>query len=216
MQNQLSGLNMLKDDDNKNDNHGERYDSIAQAFADMRDSFNTEKKYLDLFLEHLKERKDVLDVGCGSGHPIASYLIQNGCNVTGVDSSKELLSIAKSKCPAMKQIYGDVRTVNINQKFDGIIEWWCLFHLPKEDHKKMIARFASWLNKDGILEFTTGDSEYAASDSAMLNTELSFYSLDPIAYEQCLKRNGFKVLLREHDQEQHLVWIAQYIGSPLT
>jgi len=24
-----------------------------------------------------------------------------------------------------------------------------------------------------------------------------------------LKENGFKILLRENDQEQHLVWIAQ-------
>ena len=43
----------------------------------------------------------------------------------------------------------------------------------------------------------------------MLNQELCFYSLDPSVYEQYLKDNGFKILLRESDQDKHLVWIAR-------
>ena len=46
----------------------------------------------------------------------------------------------------------------------------------------------------------------------MLNQELAFYSLDPQLYEKYLRENDFKILLRENDQEQHLVWIAQYEG----
>jgi trans-aconitate methyltransferase len=169
-----------------------------------------EQKYIDLFLKELPPQSHILDVGCGSGYPIASYLIKNDTDVTGVDSSRELLKIATKKCPKMHQIYGDIRTVEINQKFDGIIEWWCLFHLPKEDHERMIARFASWLKKGGILEFTTGDHEYAGTSSAMLNQELAYYSLDPALYEKYLLNNDFKILLRENDQDEHLVWIAKY------
>ena len=68
--------------------------------------------------------------------------------------------------------------------------------------------FASWLKTGGILEFTTGDSEYQESSSTMLNQELNFYSLNPDFYEKSLKENGFKLLLRESDQETHLVWLA--------
>lgn len=197
-----------EDDNKKNDDQGKRYDNIAQGFADMRDSFYREQKYLDLFIERLKPNSSVLDVGCGSGFPIASYLIEKGLEVTGIDSSKKLLDIAKVKCPDMKQILGDVRRVSLSQQYDGIIEWWCLFHLPKDDQRKMIERFADWLKPGGILEFTTGDSAYADTSSAMLNQELDFYSLDPIEYEKCLNKAGFKVILRESDQEQHLVWLA--------
>jgi len=188
---------------------GKKYDLIASGFAEMRDSFSTEQKYIDLLIDHLKPNANILDVGCGSGFPIASYLIEHGFQVTGVDSSKKLLKIAEDKCPLMQPIFGDIRSVGINQKFDAIVEWWCLFHLPKEDHAKMIARFASWLKKGGILEFTTGDSEYQESSSTMLNQELNFYSLNPDIYEKYLKDNGFKLLLRESDQEQHLVWLAK-------
>lgn len=201
---------ILKDDFIKTLDQGKRYDLIAKGFAEMRDSFSTEKKYLDLFMQQLKPKSHILDVGCGSGYPIASYLIDNGFQVTGVDASKELLKIEKEKTPTMKQIYGDIRTVDINEKFDGVIEWWCLFHIPKPDHEKIIQHFASWLKSGGILEFTTGDAEYEDKSSDMLNQELAFYSLNPEFYEKALKKWGFKILLRESDQETHLVWIAQY------
>lgn len=46
----------------------------------------------------------------------------------------------------------------------------------------------------------------------MLDQELNYYSLDPSAYEKYLKNNGFKILLRESDQDQHMVWIAEKSG----
>jgi hypothetical protein len=68
--------------------------------------------------------------------------------------------------------------------------------------------FAQWLKPGGLLEFTSDDREYEGSDSNMLNQELHFYSLAPTAYEQYLKKYGFKILLKESDQEGHLVWIT--------
>jgi 2-polyprenyl-3-methyl-5-hydroxy-6-metoxy-1,4-benzoquinol methylase len=192
------------------DNEGKKYDLIAADFAKMRDSFSTEKKYIDLFLSYLKPSSHVLDVGCGSGYPIASYLIEHGLQVTGIDASKKLLKIAKKNCPTMTCVYGDIRYISLDSKYDGIVEWWCLFHLPKADHPKMIARFASWLKYGGILEFSTCESECEEKSSDMLDQELCFYSLDAKDYEKHLKANGFKILLRENHQEQQLVWIAKY------
>lgn len=185
------------------------YNDIASGFAEMRDEFYREKKYLDLFIKELPQRAHILDVGCGSGHPIANYLISNGLKVTGIDASKELLKIAKVKCPKMKTMLGDMRAISLQQQFDGVLEWWSLFHVPKSDHEKMISRFASWLRTGGVLEFTTGDEEYEDTSSDMLNHPLSFYSLAPIIYEKYLKKNGFKILLRENDQSQHFVWLAK-------
>jgi cyclopropane fatty-acyl-phospholipid synthase-like methyltransferase len=190
------------------DDEGKKYDLIASGFANMRDSFATEQKYIDLFIQLLNPGSHILDVGCGSGFPIASYLIERGFNVTGVDSSKELLKIAENKCPAMKTTLADIRVVNIEQQFDAIIEWWCLTHIPKKDHGEMITKFSQWLKVGGILEFTTGDTDYHEKDSNMLNQELNFYSLHPDVYEKHLKQSGFKLLLKESDQEQHLVWLA--------
>ena len=178
----------------------------------MRDSFNTEQKYLYALINYIPEKSHILDIGCGSGFPIANYFIEKNFSVTGIDGSQELLNIAKNKCPKMRGLYGDVRTIEFNETVDAIVEWWCLFHLPKSDHELMIARFAQWLKPGGILEFTSGDSEFEGTNSNMLNQELHFYSLDPEVYEQHLKNYGFEILLKESDQDQHLVWIAKKNG----
>lgn len=191
------------------ENQGKSYDLIAEDFAKMRDSFYSEQKYLDLFMSYLLPNSHILDIGCGSGYPIAAYLIEHGFQVTGIDGSQELLSIAQIKCPKLHSICGDVRTVKIDHKYDAILEWWCLFHIPKHDHEKMISRFGTWIKPGGFLEFTTGDHEYNHKSSDMLNQELSYYSLEPKLYEKYLKETGFKILLRENDQDQHMVWIAQ-------
>jgi hypothetical protein len=65
---------------------------------------------------------------------------------------KELLNISKNKCPKMCGLYGDVRTIEFNETVDAIVEWWCLFHLPKSDHELMIARFAQWLKPASCLD----------------------------------------------------------------
>ncbi len=194
------------------DNQGKQYDNIAQGFADMRDSFYMEQKYIDLLLGYLEPNAHILDVGCGSGYPIASYLLEHDFQVTGVDGSKKLLKIAKEKCPKMHLIYGDIRTVELTEKYDAILEWWCLFHLPKADQLHMIQCFTHWVKKGGIVEFTTGGREYEDKSSAMLNQELSFYSNDPVVYEKCLKENNFEIVLRENDQDDHLVWLVRYLG----
>ena len=66
-------------------NQGKSYDNIADGFAKMRDSFNTEQKYLDALINYLSEKSHILDIGCGSGFPIADYLIEKIFSVTGID-----------------------------------------------------------------------------------------------------------------------------------
>jgi SAM-dependent methyltransferase len=90
-------------------NQGKSYDNIAEGFAKMRDSFNTGQKYLDDLINHIPTQSHILDIGCGSGFPIANYLIEKNFQVTGIDGSEELLNIAKKKCPKMRGLYGDVR-----------------------------------------------------------------------------------------------------------
>lgn len=197
-------------------NQGKSYDTIAAGFAKIRDSFNTEQKYIDSLIEYLPKKSHILDIGCldigcGSGFPIATYLIEKNFQVTGVDGSQELLNIAKAKCPKMRGLYGDIRTIVLNETFDAIIEWWCLFHVPTSYHRKMIERFYKWLKPGGVVEFTTGNTEYEHASSNMLNQELHFYSLAPSTYQHYLKEQGFEILLKESDQEDHLVWIAKKI-----
>ncbi len=62
------------------------YDSYVRGFKDD----------LSLYALHTGPGDFVLEVGCGTGR-ILEYLLNLGCRVTGVDTSKEMLEIARSK-----------------------------------------------------------------------------------------------------------------------
>ena len=55
--------------------------------------------WLDRFTAGLKPGDTVLDVGCGSGRPLAAALLEGGFRVTGVDSSARLIAHAERDLP---------------------------------------------------------------------------------------------------------------------
>src|ERR1051325_5204983 len=58
-----------------------------------------EKPWLDRLIAVLPAGKEILDIGCGSGEPIADYMIAQGYDITGVDSSATLISVSRSRQP---------------------------------------------------------------------------------------------------------------------
>jgi 2-polyprenyl-3-methyl-5-hydroxy-6-metoxy-1,4-benzoquinol methylase len=49
-----------------------------------------------------------------------------------------------------------MRRLALGQRFDAVIAWHSLFHLPHDDQRVMFARFARLLNPGGMLMFTSG------------------------------------------------------------
>ena len=60
--------------------------------ADRRDVGWNESAWLDRFSALLPRGASILDIGCGSGEPIARYLIGHGFAVDGVDTSPTMIS----------------------------------------------------------------------------------------------------------------------------
>ena len=56
-----------------------------------------EKDWLDRFLASLPQNASILDIGCGSAEPIARYLIERGCHLTGTDSSSALIGSVEAR-----------------------------------------------------------------------------------------------------------------------
>jgi hypothetical protein len=63
----------------------------------------------------------VLDL-VGSGQPIAAYLIENGCQVTGRSLRGDVGNGAES-FPEQTWINVDMRHFRFDQQFDGILAW---------------------------------------------------------------------------------------------
>ena len=81
----------------------------------------------------------MLDIGCGSGEPIARYLVEQGCNVTGVDSSPDLIALCAASFPDLAWHVADMRTLSLARRFDGLLAWDSFFHLGHDDQRRMFA-----------------------------------------------------------------------------
>src|SRR5436190_12880410 len=88
-----------------------------------------EKPWLDRFLALLPQSASVLDIGCGTGQPIARYLIERGCQVTGIDSSPALIGMCRDRFPDQEWVVADMRELSLDRRFDGILAWNSFFHV---------------------------------------------------------------------------------------
>lgn len=135
------------------------YKGQAKRYASFAsESFSwkfVEKPTFDKYINPLlKEDFKVLDVGCGEGR-IIQYLIAKGIresNIVGVDSSEELLSIARRKLPRVKFLHSDITNPKLSfEELDLITSSMVFFYLDQKQLEKVLASFHRWLKKDGIL-----------------------------------------------------------------
>jgi 2-polyprenyl-3-methyl-5-hydroxy-6-metoxy-1,4-benzoquinol methylase len=62
---------------------------------------------------------EVLDIGCGTGQPLAQWLVQQGLRVTGVDSSAAMLAHARRLQPDQNWVQADMRQLQLGRRFAG-------------------------------------------------------------------------------------------------
>jgi SAM-dependent methyltransferase len=190
------------------------YEANAAAFDRDRGRQLMEAGYLDALLSRLPlEGRSVLDLGCGMGEPIARYLIDNGCRVTGVDAAPAMIDLCKMRFPAMTWSVGDMRNLALGKRFDAIVAWDSFFHLTGEAQRGMFPIFRNHIAPRGVLLFTSGVDDGVAIGE-LYGQPLYHASLAVDEYRCLLGRNGFEVV--QHVVEDpacggHTVWLAQVI-----
>lgn len=189
----------------------EIYKKHARAWTELRGDFLYEKAWLDLFLTLIPAHPTLLDLGCGSGKPIADYLIQQGHTLIGVDSSDVMIAMAQKNFPKQTWVQADMRTVELDQKFNAILAWDSFFHLTPDDQRQMFAQFAQFSVANTALMFTSGPMAGEAMGD-MFGDALYHASLSQDEYRVLLKQYGFnvvKMVANDVECTGHTVWLAQ-------
>jgi len=125
-------------------------------------NYEQEVRYICELINDLRpESTHLLDMGCGTGKHSIEFA-RNGYEVTGVDSSIQMIEMAASKLmhySSLKNKPGflqqDIRSLNIGHKFDVIVS---LFHVMSyletdEDMMETLESVKSHLHKGGLFIF---------------------------------------------------------------
>jgi len=166
------------------------YTRKAAYWHQVRDRSGYETHWIDRFPKGLSKGGHILDLGCGTGDPIAGYLMAQGFRVTGIDYAPTMIELAEETYPAGNWIVADITDLPELGLFDGLISWDGFFHLSIEEQREVLAKYAKFLKPGGSLLFTVGPEE--SEVTGQIDDETVYHaSLSPQEYEKILRGGGF-------------------------
>ncbi|HYE35269.1 class I SAM-dependent methyltransferase [Methylocaldum sp.] len=174
------------------------YNAISAQWDAARVSFfGREREYIDTFLADLPPSSSILDAGCGTGRPMAEYVIAHGHQVTGVDQSEELLAIARQRYPQARWIHSSLEQYEFDGCQQGVICWDSLFHIERSHHKPILSRISHSLPSGGRIMLTVGGSDHPAFTDSMFEQQFFYDSYPPQKVLEILGNLGFIILISE-------------------
>ncbi len=111
--------------------------------------------YVEAIKNRISAQKvTMLHLGCGAGGH--DFHFKEHFSVTGVDISEGMLALAKKRNPEVSYVTGDMRTIDLNRKFDVVVIPDSIMYMTTlEDLKKTIMNAARHLKTEGILLVVT-------------------------------------------------------------
>jgi cyclopropane fatty-acyl-phospholipid synthase-like methyltransferase len=204
------------------------YDHIAERWnSNFRGQAYLDRVlgYVDVVLEGLEPQARVLDLGCGTGTPIARYIVEKGFRVVGVDQSEKMLEIARLAVPEAEFVHRDMIDVELADGFGAAIAWDSIFHVERKHHSDIFHKLAQSLEHGGRLLLSVGgsgagDSEAGNSEAGGFTSEMFGYTFfysghEPGVARKLLEAEGFEIEVWEVDDPSsrgHIAVIARRVA----
>lgn len=184
----------------KRDSVKKDYDIIADEYSAEFGKIYEDLEIVEEFMSKLKPNSEILDLGGGTGK-LTDLFIKKGYKAICYDFSKEMMKKAKAFYPKIPYILDDMinmKTHFKNNTFDGIIAFYSLFHIPKEELENVFKSISDLLKKDGVLCFVVqiGNGEYYIDEPYLKEAGkevlyFNFFTEDSI--NNLLVANGFEI-----------------------
>lgn len=188
----------------------DEYDKIVDWYAANRQS-NIGIEEVAKLLESIEPGARVLDLGCGNGRPISQWLIENGFEACGLDSSAKMIDLYRRDFPDAQAECASIEQSNFfSTSFSAVISWGVFFHLPAQIQEMGIRKVAEVLKPGGKFLFTSGKDE-GVSQSSMNGVMFTYTSLGSAAYQSMLKTNDLTLIEEYSDAWDNYIYIAQKV-----
>nr|WP_277989594.1 class I SAM-dependent methyltransferase [Corallococcus sp. NCSPR001] len=155
----------------------------------------------------------VLDVGCGTGLPLTRVLVEHGCQVMAVDSSRELLARFQVNFPHVPVRCAPIESCELPERaFDAAIAWGVLFHLRHEAQAHAIANIARALKPGAAFLFTSGDAHGSMDGTPMDGVPFRYHSYSVDGYRDLLRAHGLSLEETHTDPGGNVYYLSRTPG----
>ena len=133
---------------------GKNYSKFAKYYDSLMGEPKDKVALINSWIKkHNSKATSVLEIACGTGAILK--LMEKQYDVSGLDLSKEMLSIAKKKIKKGNFYHKDMTSFSLNKKFDVIL---CIYdsinHLLQfADWIKVFKNSSKYLNENGLFIF---------------------------------------------------------------
>lgn len=187
------------------------YDAIAERYAAWTGDALTgaRARYVEMLREQIPVGAAVLDLGCGTGVPIARALAAR-YRVTGVDGSVHSIKLARQNVPEAIFLHADMTQVAFPpESFAAVISSYAIIHVPRTEHAALLHHIAGWLQPGGLLVATMGATESEGTEEDWLGAPMYWSHFDAETNQQLVTNAGLEVSEATLD-------IAYEDGQPFT
>ncbi|UNO43174.1 class I SAM-dependent methyltransferase [Streptomyces sp. MST-110588] len=189
------------------------YDAVSLRYDE---AYGAETKYRSLLgdlCQRIPAGGTVLDLGCGSGVPVARALAAAGYRVTGIDISEVQIRRARERVPQAEFIHADATAVSFGAaSFDAIVSFFALIHIPLAEQPPLLRKIAGWLRPGGCFVATTGHGEWTGTEENWLGggAPMWWSHADAATNREWIEQTGMTVeredFVPEGDSGHALFW----------
>jgi SAM-dependent methyltransferase len=188
------------------------YDQIAEIYLRRFGDSSVRQFWLDQLIARLPAGAHVLDLGCGSGLPVARDLQDRGFVVTGVDASSRQIELARGNVPGATFIQADMMSAEFAAaSFGAVTAFYSITHTPRDQHPALFQRIANWLQPGGILIASLGADAAADWTGEWLGTEMYFSQHDAATNMRLIQEAGLVVersdIVKQDNEDATFLWI---------
>ncbi|MET0622022.1 MAG: class I SAM-dependent methyltransferase [Pyrinomonadaceae bacterium] len=190
------------------------YDDIAEQWHAAPRGFAA-RVYVEQMLEGLAPGARVLDLGCGTGEPVARHIAERGFRLVCVDESAKMLEIARRVVPGAEFVRADMRALNLEGTFAAAVAWDSLFHVERDSHREIFRKLWALLDAGGRLLLSAGGTGHAGFTSEMYGRDFFYSAHEPAEAVRLLASEGFAIELCEEDDSSsrgHLAIVARRVA----
>ncbi|WP_033289611.1 class I SAM-dependent DNA methyltransferase [Amycolatopsis jejuensis] len=136
----------------------------------------------------------VLDVGSGTGRPVAADLAAAGHRVTGIDVSAEMVRIAREQVPGAEFVHADVREwESAPATWNAVCAFFPFLQMTRAETGQVLASAARWLVSGGRFALVTVPADLEDVPVDFLGHQVRVTSFPADALAGLVRASGLEV-----------------------